>query len=383
VLGGAYQDFTGGRMYVRPDGRAYSLSGEMYAAHESVNNISGILGWPKGRSYQTAEGWRQDFDSGSILQSSVVAAPLSTEFVSLYDRVGGFGQFGAVQTGIVADQPGSHVAFAGGWLQKSANGVIFVKGPLGRAYIRQGGSSGPLGYPTGSEQPLPSGVWTQSFSGGAEYDTGRGVYAVTGFAAALAALGGPDAFGYPSADQITVDQRSWQPFGAVSLGKATPSGKSYVVRGAIGAAYAAAGAIQSFLGAPTSGEAGINGGWTQEFEGGRIYCSGYGTYLSPSSVTAIHDQRGGTAGRLGWPLSAPAVGTGTASQIFSGGGIFVSSAGAFVAQGSLGAEYIRRGAERSSLGWPIGNETLSAGLWSQQFQHGTLVLNPDGTFQVR
>jgi uncharacterized protein with LGFP repeats len=538
ILGGGYQDFVGGRVYVRPDGKAFSVSGQTYSTHESVNNISGILGWPKARAFPTADGWRQDFDSGSILQNAKTSVAVTADFVALHDASGGFGQFGSVTSGIVNDAVGSHVSFASGWLQKTAQGLIFVKGPLGSAYIQQGGASGPLGYVTAGERPLSSGVWTQAFAGGALYDTGRGVHAVTTFAKDLAARGGPDTFGYPSGAEVIDGERHWQPFGSASLGKASATSATYTITGAIGAHYAASGAIKSFLGAPTASERSINGGWTQDFQGGRIFCSGFGTFSVPSAIVKAFDVNGGVTGRLGWPVTAAVktadgwrqdfsggtlvasatdtskagpiyggilntmrafnafdalgypverenltnngwrqrfekgtvfvpnafpssivqgpiydlyqrmggentvgVPTGPARsiaggttqdfpayslysssrgdwqsnglirdtyraaggpsgylgwpveslttvpggwrQVFVGGGVYSSGYGTFVAKGSLGAEYVRRGGEASGLGWPIGNEFLAGGIWTQRFQNGTLVLKVDGTFEVR
>ncbi|QMU97728.1 hypothetical protein FVO59_11280 [Microbacterium esteraromaticum] len=383
VAGGGYQDFIGGRMYVRPDGRAFSVSGQTYTTHESVNNISGILGWPKGRAFRSADGWRQDFDSGSVLQNSHTSVPLTSEFVNLHDRLGGYGQFGSATSAVVPDSIGSHVAFTSGWIQKQPSGLIFVKGPLGKTYIQQGGAKGALGHVTAGEQQLPSGVWTQGFAGGAIYDTGRGVYAVSSFAKDLAARGGPDSFGYPSGAEVVDGNRRWQPFGSNSLGRASATAGTYTIKGAIGWYYTTKNGLKSFLKAPVGPEGYIAGGWTQPFEGGTAFYSDWGASASPTSITSVHSKNGGVTGRLGWPTGEASITSTTASQIFSGGGIFVSAAGGFTAKGGLGVEYIRRGAEKSALGWPVGNEEWVAGLWTQRFQNGTLVMNADGSFQVR
>lgn len=374
VAGGGYQDFVGGRMYVRPDGRAFSVSGQTYTTHESVNNISGFLGWPRGRAYPTADGWRQDFDSGSILQNAKTSAPLTADFVSLHDKLGGYGQFGSVTSGIVSDAVGSHVAFASGWIQKSAQGLIFVKGPLGSAYVQQGGASGPLGYVTSGERPLPSGVWTQAFTGGALYDTGRGVHAVTTFAKELAARGGPDVFGYPSGPEVVDGERRWQPFGSSSLGKASATGTTFAVRGAIGAHYAATGNLKSFLGAPTGNERTVNGGWTQDFQGGRILCSGHGTFSVPGSIAKALDANGGVTGRLGWPV-APAMKTADGwRQDFSGGTLVASATDSAKAGPIFGGilNTVRSFNAFDALGYPLERENLTSNGWRQRFERGTV-----------
>lgn len=539
ISGGLYQDFENGRIYTKTGGTGVAIAAPMFAEHEAQRNIFGTLGWPKARAYLTPFGSRQDFDSGSIFATASGLITLPADIVTAYDRAGGFSQLGAPTTAVVSDAAGQHVSFTAGWIQRSGSTLVLVKGVLGKAYAGLGWATGLLGAPTGSERLLPGGGWTQSFKGGSLYYSSYGTFAVTGFAAELAALGGVDKFGYPSAEAVVDGTRSSQQFGARTIAKATPNGAAYVVTGAIGAQYAVAGGVKSFLGAPTAKEYSQGGGWIQEFQGGRILHSGYGTFSVPAVISKALDANGGVAARVGWPIAAavttsdgwrqdfsggtliasndgkksgavvggimntarsynafielgypverenlttngwrqrfdtgtvfvpnayppsvvtgaihqlylslggengtgvplgtaaiigsgrsqefqrvgiysnPATGTwqsnglirdryralggaagvlgwpteslttitGGWRQLYVGGAIYSTSSGAvFTVKGSLGSEYIRRGAEKSPLGWPVGNEALLGGLWSQKFQNGTLVQRADGTFEVR
>lgn len=536
-VNGYYQDFEGGRIYARPDGRAFAIAAPMYAAHEAERNLFGRLGWPKSRAYLAGDGSRQDFDGGSILQSPSVTAALGKELVTAYDNAGGYSVLGSILSVETTTDQGVHVSFSRGWLQKGPQGIVSVQGALGIAYANLGGASSALGYPTTAGKLLPSGGWSQNFTNGALYHSIFGTYAVTGFSAELAVLGGVGTFGYPTAEATVEGQRSWQPFGNQSIGKATPNGGAYIVTGAILARYSSEGNVRSYLGAPLSKERSINGGWSQDFEGGSILCSNFGTFSVPAPIVAALNKNGGVTGRLGWPTAAAiktpdgwrqdfaggslvastdgkksgaiyggilntvraydafgklgypvepenltvngwrqkfekgsvfvpnaypssvvegtihtlyqelggetgagvptgparsgaggaiqdfpwytiyssslgtwqsngsihdrykALGgpagqlgwpteslktvTGGWRQLFAGGGIFTSSSGTIAVKGALGAEYLSRGAQSGALGWPVANETLATGLWTQRFQNGTLVLRADGTFEVR
>lgn len=534
---GSYQDFEGGRIYVRPDGRGFAIAAPMFAIHEGEKNLFGRLGWPSGRAFLEGEGSRQNFDGGAILQAGTITAALGSDFIRAYDREGGAAVLGSILSSEIADARGSHISFSRGWLQKTPNGIIAVRGALGEAYAKLGGSDHPLGLPVSEGRLLPTGGWTQQFTGGALYHSNFGTYAVTGFTAELAALGGVEKFGYPAGEAVVEGTRSWQAFGTKSVGKATPNGGAHVVTGAIRSLYMTLGTVKSSLGAPTGPETVLSGGWSQTFESGRILSSNYGTYSVPAALVKALDANGGANGRLGWPtaeairtedgwrqsfsggvllasndstksgtifggilntvlyydafakLGYPveketltangwrqrfdtgvvfvpnaygpsivdgqiyglyqrlggeaAVGVPVAAsravpggalqdfsgysiyssaagtwqsnglirdryramrgpegelgwpvesvttvsggwrQVFTSGGIFSSSFGTVVTKGALGAEYIRRGAEKSSLGWPVAGEAVVGGLWTQRFQNGTLVLKADGTYDVR
>ncbi|PCE14949.1 hypothetical protein AUC47_02075 [Microbacterium sp. SZ1] len=539
VSGGLYQDFENGRIYTKSGGAGVAIAAPMFAEHEKQRNVFGSLGWPKARAYLTADGSRQDFDSGSIFANSSGVFTLPADIVSAYDRAGGISQMGSPTSTVVNDALGQYVSFTAGWIQRSGSTLVLVKGALGKAYAALGGGSGKLGAPTGAERLLPGGGWTQSFTGGALYHSSFGTYSVTGFSAELAVLGGVDAFGYPSAEAVVDGSRSSQQFGSRSIAKATPNGAAYVITGAIGSHYASAGGVKSFLGAPIAKERTQGGGWIQDFEGGRILHSAYGTFGVPTPIVKVLDANGGIASRIGWPIAAPVqtsdgwrqdfsggtllastngaksgvvvggimnvarsynafgdigypvekenlttngwrqrfdtgtifvpnayapsvvsgavhqlyvtlggetvtgVPTGPATvigngrsqqfqrfglysnpatgtwqsnglirdrysvlggaagvlgwpteslttisggwrQLFTGGAIYSTAGGSvYTVKGSIGGEYIRRGAEKGALGWPVGNEALVGGLWSQKFQNGTLVLLPGGDFEVR
>lgn len=538
VAGGWYQDFQGGRSYVRPDGRGFAVAAPMNAAYESLANITGMLGWPKGYAYRVANGSQQDFDGGSLFAAPRGVIGLKADVASFYARAGGpAGILGWPAAAETSDRAGGHILFDRAWLQRVGSGFLLVKGAIFSAYVAADGIDGVLGAATGPELYDGTG-WYQDFQNGSIYHSTAGTYAVSALRAELASFGGVAALGYPRSPEIVTAAGASQTFGALTLAKPA-QGAVQVVKGAIGAHYAAVGGVGSILGAPTGPERSVPGGWYQDFQGGRIVCGPAGTFTLPSAVVAVHDAAGASGGRLGWPagtavaetggwrqpftggtvfassaaggagggvfgavlpaylngggptalgfpiekesivptgawrqrfergavyvpsgypassvggdiyrlytqlgldagvglpvaarvlapggswqdfqaVSIYATGTGpwytrglirdiyrswggpTGSlgwptqsmqtvaggwrQAFTGGGIFVGSGGSFVVKGSLGREYLARGGESGALGWPLGGEVLSGGLWTQRFQNGTLVLMPDGTFQVR
>lgn len=372
-VNGSYQNFENGRIYVRPDGRGFAIAAPMYAIHEAEKNLFGRLGWPSGRAYIAGDGSRQDFDGGAILQSPTVTAALGRDFITAYDGAGGFGVLGSILSAETTTPQGVHVSFSKGWLQKTPSGIISVQGALGAAYAKLGGGAGILGYPTADGKLLTSGGWSQNFTKGALYHSNIGTFAVTGFMAELAAMGGVGTFGYPTAEATVDGQRSWQPFGSQSIGKATPNGGAYVVTGAILSQYAAEGNVKSFLGAPVAKERLINGGYSQDFEGGRILCSNFGTFSVPAPIVTALDANGGVTGRLGWPTTAAVKTADGWRQDFAGGTLVASADGK-----KSGAIYggilntVRAYDAYSKLGYPLEKENLTVNGWRQKFELGTV-----------
>ncbi|WP_157520977.1 LGFP repeat-containing protein [Microbacterium sp. Leaf159] len=379
VAGGLYQDFQNGRIYTKAGTTGVAIAAPMFAEHEAQRNIFGTLGWPKARAYLTADGSRQDFDSGSIFANAAGVFTLPADIVTAYDRAGGLTQLGSPTSAVVSDSLGQHVSFTAGWIQRNGSGLTLVKGALGKSYAALGAASSALGTPTGAERLLPGGGWTQSFTGGALYHSSYGTFSVTGFAAELAVLGGVDVFGYPSAEAVVDGTRSSQQFGSRTIAKATPSGGAYVTTGAIGAHYAASGGVKSVLGAPIAKERSHNGGWVQDFEGGRILHSGYGTYSVPTPIAKVLDANGGVLSRIGWPVAAAVATSDGWRQDFSGGTLLAASASGGKSGVVVGGivNTVRAYNAFAELGYPSERENLTANGWRQRFDTGTVFV-PNG-----
>ena len=88
----------------------------------------------------------------------------------------------------------------------------------------------------------------------------------------------------------------------------------------IEAAYAALGGRNGILGARTSEPIAIpqnGGGYGQVFVGGSMYSSAAGAYAVTGGIRDVYFSRGGSAGALGWPTAnATCDATAACSQTF-------------------------------------------------------------------
>ncbi|MCR2823998.1 LGFP repeat-containing protein [Microbacterium sp. zg.Y909] len=374
--GGWYQDFRGGRIYVRPgDGRAFAVASPINEVYEAAGNIGGTLGWPSNRAYRYQDGSRQDFAGGSIFQGPTATVALDATLTAAYVASGGPSALGwPVSVGSTA--AGQHIVLTKGLLLRSGSTTVTVRGAVFDAYAAAGGITGALGAPTGAEKSEGT-ARVQTFQNGTIYSTSAGAYAVTGLGAALAANGGTAALGYPTGPQRGAGPSYSQDFGRTTL-TTGPAG-AFTVAGAIGNAYRAMGGAASYLGAAKGPEMAVNGGFVQEFEGGRIVCSTRATVAVPSAVAAAHDAAGGPTGRLGWPTTAAAATlAGGWKQSYVGGDIFVAPDGRTAAAvfGVTLRTYLNGGGP-AVLGFPTGPEAESAAGWSQPFQK-SMVFVPRG-----
>ncbi|WP_318244782.1 LGFP repeat-containing protein [Microbacterium pullorum] len=376
AAGGWYQDFRGGRVYVRPsDGRGFAVASPINEVYEAAGNIGGTLGWPSNRAYRYQDGSRQDFDGGSIFQGPTATVALDAALTSAYVGAGGPSQLGwPVSVGTTA--AGQHIALEQALLLRSGGVTLTVRGAIHDAYAAAGGITGALGAPTGAEKSEGT-ARVQTFQGGTIYSTSAGTYAVTALAAALESGGGTAVLGYPTGPQRGAGASLSQDFGRTTL--TTGRGGAFTVAGAIGNSYRAMGAAGSYLGAATGPETTVNGGFVQEFEGGRIVCSTKATVAVPSAVATAHDAAGGPTGRLGWPTTAAsATLAGGWKQSYVGGDIFVAPdgrTGAAVVGVTL-RTYLNAGGP-SALGFPLAAEVESTPGWSQVFEK-SVVFVPRG-----
>jgi uncharacterized protein with LGFP repeats len=94
------------------------------------------------------------------------------------------------------------------------------------------------------------------------------------------------------------------------------------------------------------------------------------------AVLAEYLRRGGEAGTLGWPVGNAKHSTGTEGgdvQEFQSGGIYSSASGAYAVRLDLRAAYLAQGAQTGRLGWPTGSaKSAGTGVSAQTFQHGTI-----------
>lgn len=378
AAGGWYQDFASGRIYVRPsDGIGYAVASPINEVYEAAGNINGALGWPSSRAYRFDAGSRQDFAKGSVFQGPSTVALLDTAWTSAYLAAGGPSAVGwPVATGTTS--AGTHAQFTAGLIHRPTSGTaITVRGEIHRGYAAAGGITGTLGAPLDAERTETDG-FSQRFQGGTVYATSRGTFAVTGLSAALTAFGGVANLGYPTGPQLGTGTSLSQDFGTTTL--TTSSAGVFGVTGVIGRTYRGLGGAGGALGAATSAEGGLQTGFVQSFEKGRIYCSTVATTAVSTATARILDAAGGVSGRLGWPVG-PAVSDGQSiRQTFQGGEIWTS------ADGTTGAAVVgavlqtaRKAGGIGVLGAPTGAEQESASGWSQSFPRGIVFVPRSGS----
>ncbi|WP_062736183.1 S8 family serine peptidase [Kocuria turfanensis] len=149
------------------------------------------------------------------------------------------------------------------------------------------------------------------------------------------------------------------------------------VHGAVRGAWNRSGGVGGHLGYPRSGERGDGaGGVHQSFQRGRtVWSPGTGAAVLRGAIGARYAATGGERGVLGHPLGDERGGpAGGARQVFERGRILWSPAtGAHAVRGAIGRAHADLGGEAGRLGYPVGPERSSGGATVQHFQGGTVL----------
>ncbi|MDN6798966.1 MAG: glucosaminidase domain-containing protein, partial [Propionibacterium sp.] len=216
------------------------------------------------------------------------------------------------------------------WKNSGGTVVNVVKGGIGDTFTAMGNSAyGLLGLPTSNEITLPNG-WYQQFQGGRIYWSG-------------------------------------------------PTG-GHMVRGGIGDSYINQGASTGLLGLPTSSEISADGGSYQVFQGGRIYWKdGLGNATVRGAMLDEYLKLGASSGLLQFPRAGEAAINGGVSQDFEGGRIYWRPNNyAYAVRGAVGATYFAWGASDGALGFPTSDEAPTDDGTIQTFQNGTIAWKNSG-----
>ncbi|MDO5684092.1 MAG: L,D-transpeptidase family protein [Propionibacteriaceae bacterium] len=225
VAGSRVTRFENGVIVWSPRTGASALYGAILQTYQSLGGEAGVLGLPTSSEFTAGRGARAvNFQRGVILWTPatgaqpVYGAIFSTYGAHRFER----GVLGLPRTGEVAGARGSRVqTYENGQIIWSpGTGAHAVYGSIGVAYASLGGPGGVMSLPTTSEF------------------AGRGGARVTRFV-----------------NGIIV----WK-----------PATGAFGVRGAILGEYARQGYEGGTLGAPIGDETPVDGGWTQDFERGRI-----------------------------------------------------------------------------------------------------------------
>lgn len=251
----------------------------------------------------------------------------------------------------------------GGAWQRFADGAIVslpgggahaVRGSFWSAWSRLGREDGALGYPLADERRDGGGTIVQRFENGTVYDVHGGVATRGDIDAAYRAAGGTaSSLGPPVADEHEVPGGFTQDFerGRISWSPAT--GAHPVIAGML-SAWQPAGAEQSWLGFPLSDELEVPGGIVQLFQGGELYWSPTASHVVGVGHGGIRDHYHAFAGPFG-PLG---IATGDRTPVmdgylqrFAGGAIVWGPAtGARVVANRTLDAWLR---DPAAYGWPV------------------------------
>lgn len=362
--------------------------GAIYNRYMTLGGETGKLGAPTKdvRCGLVNGGCYQNFENGAILWTKSTGAWESTGSIRSYWITTGWegGSLG-YPTGPEESVP------TGGYQQSYERGIIIGKyssgywmsrGSIRDRWLKTGGTSGSLGYPTGPETALPTGGWRQTFENGVilgQYATGYWDSS-SDILAYYLSLGGPASkMGYPVKEMRCglVEDGCYQNFqhGAILWTEATGAWES---TGSIRARWTQTGWEGGSLGYPTGPETAIpTGGWKQTFQHGTIQgkpATGY--WDSSSAILSYYQSLGGPSSKLGYPtkeMRCGLVNNGCYQNFQHGAILWTAATGAWESTGTIRARWITTGWEGGSLGYPTGPEVKDeTGTWSQTFEKGTI-----------
>lgn len=414
--GGSYQTFQHGRIYSSAAG-TFVLTGAISARYAALSGPAGALKWPTANALASTAGGGgsvQAFQGGllAVPTGASTAYPVTGAVLREY-------QARHAQDGSVGWPTADPKGVPGGSSQSFTNGVILQKtgdtkahavlGRLETAYLANGGTGGPLGWPVAGWRgtTVNGGGQSQAFEHGSLYrsNTGNSFAVVGDIATAYAASAGPGGvLSWPTTSGQSSSAGNKQSFVHGSLYQ--PAGKAVVsVTSPFLAEYLRVGADGGALGWPTGGKGVLaltTGSVTtastttslsvQPFQKGAIYGVPVGNFSVAGTIYTGYMARKGPNGRLGLPMRVQwthRANGGGFSQKFARGYLFSSpTAGTWALGGRILPVYLTYGGVGGVFRWPTaeGHKILSArnGNGSvQTFQSGSIYSGPRAAFAVR
>ncbi|MDK9665171.1 glucosaminidase domain-containing protein [Propionibacterium freudenreichii] len=384
---GWYQQFQGGRIYWSGPTGGHMVRGGIGDSYINQGASTGLLGLPTsseisadGGSYQVFQGGRIYWKDG--LGNATVRGAMLDEYLKL-GASSGLLQF--PRAGEAAINGGVSQDFEGGRIYWRPNNYAYaVRGAVGATYFAWGASDGALGFPTSDEAPTDDGT-IQTFqngtiawknSGGTVVNVVKGGIGDTFTAMGNSAYG---LLGLPTSNEITLPNGWYQQFQGGRIYWSGPTG-GHMVRGGIGDSYINQGASTGLLGLPTSSEISADGGSYQVFQGGRIYWKdGLGNATVRGAMLDEYLKLGASSGLLQFPRAGEAAINGGVSQDFEGGRIYWRPNNyAYAVRGAVGATYFAWGASDGALGFPTSDEAPTDDGTIQTFQNGTIAWKNSG-----
>lgn len=344
-------------------------------------------------------GLAQAYQNGSVYwTSSTGAHPVTGDIRTYY-----FAKSGAAgplawpnspYAGIPQNGGGVGQSFQKGSVYSSpAAGTWSVKGEIRDLYFKLGGSAGGFGWPVADESTVTQngGGLGQAFQGGSIFSqTGGGTYYTLGDIRTryFALDGAAGRLSWPKGNIVSIPQNGGgkgQAFLEGSIYSSEVGGTWEVVDG-IRTYYFAKGGSAGQLGWPLSAQScAADGTCIQKFQFGSIAWSAKsGARIVSPEIDKAYADAGGQAGRLGKATTGLIFITqngGGLGQVFEGGSIYwKNSPGAFPVVNAIRNAYFARGGSAGPLGWPTGSEACGRpdGGCAQQFEKGTIYWSPVG-----
>ncbi len=371
---GIGQLFSGGSVYSGSKG-TFVVAEPLRSGYFAQNGANGELGMPTADQVCAGGVCSQTFEGGMVSSSGAGAFGVSGPVYAAYAAAGGIsGSWGVPVSAVAALPGGTGQAFGSGSAYAVTNGTaFFVSGPIRDQYFTLGGATGRLGFPVGA-QTCTSTLCSQEFQYGW----------ISWSAAAGARVGAPAIDAVATAQAATLGARIpssfvYYSFNGGGMAEGFANGAvffkrtlgAFAVTGKVRDAYFAAGGASGSYGWPTSAQVCAGGVCSQTFEGGMVSSSGAGAFGVSGPVYAAYAAAGGISGSWGVPVSAVAALPGGTGQAFGSGSAYaVTNGTAFFVSGPIRDQYFTLGGATGRLGFPVGAQTCTSTLCSQEFQYG-------------
>jgi len=376
AAGGVVQDFQFGRIHASEATGAWETTGLIGVQYDSLSGESGALGFPMSAATTTGGVRSQAFQNGVVIERGARAIEVVGPIWSAFSAAGGAsGPLGYPTASPRAAAGGSVQDFERGRIHGTAGtGWWILSGAIGTEYDRAGGESGALGFPVGAATTV-AGVTAQEFQRGRIVSSAVGTWLLTGsisdrYGRADTAR---EALGLPVAAARVVQGGAVQDFqgGRIHAETGRPA---YAVTGAIGRAYDAARGESGPIGFPVAEARSVGEGVVQDFRTGRIHWSpATGAHVVSGAIGGRYDRLRGESGPLGWPVAAQRITPGGFTQDFQNGRIHASSrTGAWEVSGAVGVAYDSVRGESGSLGYPVAAARAVTGGTVQDFENGRI-----------
>lgn len=275
---------------------------------------------------------------------------------------------------------------------RSASGALAVHGPIDTVHRQQGGLSGPLRYPTTEVRGTGDGTGlVVRYQGGSIYQRTRSVDPVAvpdPVDARYRALGGPTGrLGYPTRLERRSDGSALVRFQTAALSFLRGGAVVEVALVVLAAAEARPEGSPDRVGWPVSAEEQTGAGRLQRFERGIVTQQLGGDFLAINwDLAERYLDAGGPAGPLGRPRRVPVTILGGRARLLElrSGSIYRSATtGARLLVDPVLSAYLDHGGPSGALGLPTSDVAETRGGQTRaSFEHGALVIEPDGRVSV-